>query len=87
MSDVVKVLPKRKSRLVENLYKRETFWGLYAVEIVAFRCVLAWVCICLLPPFCFVVWGLKKHYEFTFNPTMVMVSFTGMVFSIYMGTW
>lgn len=86
MSDVVKILPKRKSRLDEGLYKRETFWGLYAIEVAAFRRVICWVCLCLLLPLCFVVWGLKKHNQFTFNPIMAIVSFTGVIFSMYIGT-
>jgi hypothetical protein len=86
---VIKRLPKRTSPIEETKSgPRDTFYGLYALEAVALRCIMAWVVgLFIIPPTIFLfLWVFEfKHYDqlgAAINPLGLSISFVGIFFSI-----
>jgi hypothetical protein len=89
--EVLDLLPKKVSELEESGDQRETFWGIYAREIVCLRWVLFYNSLCILPLVWFFFmwtfkWGRNHDLQGAAIPISVMLSMLSVFWSLFLGS-
>ncbi|KAL3428893.1 hypothetical protein BDV09DRAFT_201144 [Aspergillus tetrazonus] len=89
--DALQLLPKKKTRLEKHGDKRQTFWGIYAQEIVCFRWVVAYHVVCLLPMVVFFfLWmfplGYKGDLQDAAIPLTLVLGMLTLFWSLFLGS-
>jgi hypothetical protein len=78
------VLPKKLSKLDENNETRETFWGIYAREVICFRWIMFYNILCFLPSITFfIVSILKLGKSFDLQDPSVPFAMTAAMLSVF----
>ncbi|KAH7224430.1 uncharacterized protein BKA55DRAFT_527310 [Fusarium redolens] len=79
--DLLDFFPKKKTEFEEGGDKRESFWGIYAREVISLRCVLFYNLVCVLPMMTFfMVWVLPVgHRTDLQNPSVPFSIVTAML--------
>lgn len=77
--EVMHLLPKKKTELLEEGDKREFFWAIYAREKISFRRALVYFVICILPMLVFfITWivpeGRRSDLQNASVPFMITIS-------------
>jgi hypothetical protein len=90
-SDLLELLPKKKTEFEEGGDKREDFWGIYAREIISLRWVLFYNFICMLPMLAFfIVWVVPRGYSTDLqNPSVpfsMMIGMLSLFWSVFLSS-
>ncbi|KAI0842910.1 hypothetical protein F5Y06DRAFT_76436 [Hypoxylon sp. FL0890] len=89
--DILELFPKKKTELEEGGDKRETFWGIYAREIISLRWVLIYnlVCVCPMLVF-FVAWilpaGQNTDLQDPSVPFSMMLGMLSLFWSVFLSS-